>query len=163
MVAGAVVPKINRKTGLIIFNLLSALAGLCFIVPFVEKSLILQTLILSFVRITAVFSCSLFSVLQTETFEASIKSTAIGLTSGFSQIGRVAIPVMIDTMNKIGIHPLVAASFLYLLLGIIPVLFLKETYEEEDETDDDEVYLKKLTSHKKMKPPVLPKLQKSQS
>jgi TRAP-type C4-dicarboxylate transport system permease large subunit len=47
-----------------------------------------------------------------------------------SQIGKILVPYMINFMNNIGIHPLIFGSFVYLVLGVGSLLFIKETYVE---------------------------------
>ena len=44
---------------------------------------------------------------------------------GISQIARIIVPYLINYMNQIGFHPLVASSMLYLVMGIIPIFFVK--------------------------------------
>ena len=99
LTASVTISKIPRKAGLIFFNLLSALAGIGFSMPFIDHSPVVQSLIISLTRITCVFSYSLFSLLQTETFNPFVKSTAIGITVGLSQTGRIAVPYIINAMN----------------------------------------------------------------
>lgn len=63
LASGIVVAKMKRTTGLMVANALTAVAGLCFLLPFVQSHPFAQTLIISFTTLTTVFSYSLSSIL----------------------------------------------------------------------------------------------------
>lgn len=58
----------------------------------------------------------------------------MGLTIGLSQVGRIIVPVLIGLASDLGLHPLAIASVLLLGLGILPILFVKETLELDEES-----------------------------
>ena len=54
----------------------------------------------------------------------------MGVTKALSQSGKIGVPYLITAMNDIGMYPIVAVSILYLILGIIPLFFVKETWRK---------------------------------
>lgn len=94
-------------------------------IQWVEDNQVLQSIVISITRVGCVFAYSLISILETESFQADIRSTAIGLTKALSQLGRIGVPYLITAMNDAGIHPIIAASFFFLTLGIIPLIPVK--------------------------------------
>ncbi len=81
----------------------------------------MQNIIVSLTRIGCVCCYSLISILQVESFPVLIKSTAVGLSIGFSQIGRIILPYFITKVNDLGIHPIIVSSVLFLALGLLPM------------------------------------------
>jgi hypothetical protein len=53
----------------------------------------------------------------------------MGVTKALSQSGKIGVPYLITAMNDIDVYPIVAVSFFYLLLGIIPLIFVDETWK----------------------------------
>ena len=128
LATGLFIEKIKRKTWLIAVNILASLPGLSFMLSFIRSSPLIQTILISFSTVMTVFSYSLSSTLATESFKSTIKSTAIGVTSGFSQMGRIAVPFLLNFTSQLNIHPLVASSALFLILGTVPIFFVQETF-----------------------------------
>jgi hypothetical protein len=127
LVVSYFVTRIPRKTGLMISIFVTSSIGLLFLLEVVQSSNVLQSVVVSLTRIGSTCCYSLISLLQVESFPAEIKSSAVGLTVGSSQVGRIILPYMITAVNDLGIHQIIVSSVLYLLLGIIPLIPLKET------------------------------------
>ena len=65
-------------------------------------------------------------MIEMESFPLGIQSTAMGIASGMSQLGRFATPYIINKMNDIGVYPIIVASFSLLVLGVLPIFFVSE-------------------------------------
>ena len=66
-------------------------------------------------------------MINTEAYSVEVQSTAIGISTTLSQIGRSFTPFILNAMNDAGLHPIIAVSFIFLVMGVPPVFFLKET------------------------------------
>ena len=64
-------------------------------------------------------------MVNTEAYSAEVQSTAIGVSTTLSQVGRSLTPFILNTMNDAGLHPIIAVSFIFFILGVPPVYFLK--------------------------------------
>ena len=120
------ISKTPRKKGLIGVNIFTSLLGIAFLIQAVSDSNLLQSLIISLTRISCVFSYSLLVMIEMESFPLGIQSTAMGIASGISQLGRFTTPFIINKMNDIGVHPIIVASFSLLALGVLPIFFISE-------------------------------------
>lgn len=63
---------------------------------------------------------------QTESFTNEIQSTAVGITEVFGFFGNIFGPLIVDLGDKIDVDPYFLTALL-LILGIWPILFLRET------------------------------------
>lgn len=115
------IKRIKRKSGLIVSIVITSALGLTFLLGFVADSLVLQSIVISLIRIGSVYCYSFISIMLTESFPNEIKSTANGLSNGLAHLSRIGVPYLITAMNDRGIHPLIAASAFFLLLGVIPL------------------------------------------
>ena len=66
-------------------------------------------------------------MINTEAYSGEVQSTAIGISTTLAQIGRSLTPFILSGMNDIGMHPIIAVSLIFFILGVPPVFFLKET------------------------------------
>ena len=66
-------------------------------------------------------------MINTESFPYDIQSTAMGLSSGLSQLGRFFSPFIVASMNDYGFHPFIAVSLVLLFCGVFPIFFIPET------------------------------------
>ena len=123
----------KRKSGLIFVNLLTSLIGLSYIFNFVTSNPTLQSFTLSLSTLGFVFSYSLISMINTESFPNEVQSTAMGISSGLSQLGRFATPFIITYLNDIKVHPFVGVSAILLIFGVFPIFFIPETLRKLDE------------------------------
>lgn len=71
---------------------------------------------------------SAITLLETESFSSSLRSTAVGLIFSVSCLVRLIIPFFIGFLNERGIHTIIASSVLIVGLGVLPSLTVKETY-----------------------------------
>lgn len=133
MTASYFIKKIKRKKGLIVAITITCLIGLTFLLDFVKQNQIAQSVVISLTRIGDVYAYSLLSILETQSFPVQIRSTAMGLTIGLSQLGRIGVPYLITSMNDLGIHPLIASSFFFLFIGILALMPIKQTWKKQEE------------------------------
>lgn len=117
--------RLPRKMGLVVTVFLSSLVGLTLLSPLVKDSKILQSVVISIARVLTVFSFSFFKYLETESFPSTILSTAMGVIEGLCEISTFFVPFMINSMNDIGVHPLIFASIMYLVVGLAPLPCIK--------------------------------------
>ena len=64
-------------------------------------------------------------MLQNEPFPHQYRSVAWGYIEGISQIGNFLTPFIVTGSHNLNINPLIVMSFLLLVLGIVPMLFIK--------------------------------------
>lgn len=62
-----------------------------------------------------------------ESFDFQIMSTAQGVCQSLGTIFVLFVPYEVIKMNDLGIHPIVGSSIFLLVLGFIPIYFLRET------------------------------------
>ena len=77
------------------------------------------------------YSQGFIPLLQTESFPEEIQSTGAGMIEGTSQMGSFVTPYVVSLVTNLGGKPIVVMSILVLIMGIIPLKFVKETYNEE--------------------------------
>lgn len=117
----------QRKKGLLIVNTATSLIGLSFALPLVRENSLIQSMIISISTLGFVYSYSFSQMINTEAYSVEVQSTAIGISTTLSQIGRSFTPFILNAMNDAGLHPIIAVSFIFLVMGVPPVFFLKET------------------------------------
>lgn len=117
----------QRKKGLLIVNTATSLIGLSFALPLVRENSLIQSMIISISTLGFVYSYSFSQMINTEAYSVEVQSTAIGISTTLSQIGRSFTPFILNAMNDAGLHPIIAVSFIFLIMGVPPVFFLKET------------------------------------
>lgn len=120
----------KRKSSLILFNLATSFIGLSYMFDFITSNPTLQSLTLSFSTLGFVFGYSFIIMINTESFPNEVQSTAMGINSGLSQIGRFSTPFIVAYLNDTGVHPFVGVSGVLLLLGVAPVLMVPETQKK---------------------------------
>ena len=76
-------------------------------------------------------------MVNTEAYSIEIQSTAIGISNTLSQLGRSLTPFILKTMNDMGLHPIIAVSFIFFVLGVPPIYFLKETLKNKKDPDTE--------------------------
>lgn len=96
LLASTLVGFLPRIKGLLICNCTAALLGLAFALPAISSSAAIQSVLISAIRIACVFSYSLFSMLKIESFRPELRSSAIGILMGLSQLGRIFVPYIVN-------------------------------------------------------------------
>ena len=123
------VQKLPRKKGMLVLVLISTGLGMCFLFEAVSDNKFIQTAIAGITRCTCSFYCILMMMMVTETFDRKVESVAIGLVVGGGSSGKLVVPFLVGAMNDIGVEPIIASSILFFILGFMPALLVKETYD----------------------------------
>lgn len=116
--------------------IISSVIGLSLVFSFVRNNFVFETIIISTSRLCTIVTYSFMELLVIEYFSAEMISVAFSFQAGFSEIGIIVIPYIIVMMNDLNIHPAVFSSFAYLILGLVPLLFLKETLNKNKNKDE---------------------------
>lgn len=125
--ASYILHKLPRKKGLMISVAISCILGMGFLLPVTSHSPLLQTILAGVSRISASYSYSFVLMLVTESFHPSITSNAITMSIGIGQTVNLMIPFLIGTIEDVGMQPIIGCSFIYLIVGLTPLAFIKET------------------------------------
>ena len=134
------IDKIPRRKGLFILNLILAGVGLLFIIPALSDQLVVSTIILGICRIFTckfwidlAFSQALIPLLQLESFPPRVQSTGTGITEALSQIGTFLTPFIVAMVTNANINPVIIVAAAVLIIGIIPLKFVKETFKKTEQ------------------------------
>lgn len=122
-----IINRVPRKVLLGISIVIRALAGFCFAIKSIEESPIACSLLLLLIFFADTANFAAISLLETESFSSDYQSTCIGITFATSHTSRFFLPFLIGAMNEISVHPLVPCAFILLLLGLVPMMFLRES------------------------------------
>jgi len=136
------VERIERKIPLIIVTVITGVSGLLYVFPAVEASPTVQVIIFGSGRLLmsnfphyVAYGFGLLSLFINESFGDRVKSSGTGLVEAFSYFGTALTPFIVSFCRHIHIHPLTVFSF-FLLTGILPLLFVKETRPHNNPPDD---------------------------
>ena len=75
----------------------------------------------------------LIPFLQSEPFPHYYRSSVWGYIEGLSQIGNFITPYIVTACENSNINSLIVFSFMLGVLGIVPMLFIKETLNRSED------------------------------
>lgn len=89
--------KMHRKRWIIIFMTISG--GIAMLIQFTKQSSSFEIAFIGFSRLLNTFGFALFSLITTESFPTSIRSTGTGISEAMSNLGNMGAPFLVTLGN----------------------------------------------------------------
>ena len=114
--------KMHRKRWIMIFMVLSGAIGL--IMQFAVAKSEFETVLIAISRLFNTFGFALFSLITTESFPTSIRSTGTGISEAMSNLGNMSAPFLVTLGDELGVKG-VFISGIVCIVGGLSMTFVK--------------------------------------